>query len=60
MKKIEEVNAVNSKKQEELTKEVQNLATAPAEAIKEAVELPSNINAMLVQLTNNRNKLKEL
>jgi len=47
MKKIENVNAENSKKQQELTEEVQNLASAPAEAIKEAVELPSNINALL-------------
>ena len=47
MKKIENVNAENSKKQQELTEEAKNLATAPAEAIKEAVELPSNIHALL-------------
>ena len=46
-KKPEDINVVNSKKQQELTEEVQNLATAPAEAIKDAVELPSNVNALL-------------
>jgi len=42
MKKIEEVNTTNSKKQQELTKEVQNLATAPKIEDKNALSESEN------------------